>query len=188
MTKPHPLYAVWRTMINRCHNPKNKGYRFYGARGIRVCERWQILENFVADIGERPFYGATIDRKDTFGNYCPENFRWATQKEQTRNMRSNKPVTFNGKTRCIGEWGEIIGISGHTLRARMKRGMTKEAALTKPKRSYPMIQISGQSKTVHQWITESGAPYGTIYGRIKRGWTPEKAITTPIRIGNYVRH
>src|SRR5256885_7280327 len=88
ITRPsyHPLYSIWRRMINRCHNPKADNFRFYGAKGISVCDRWRYsLENFVHDMGPQPD-GMTLDRfPDKKGNYEPGNVRWATWKQQARN-------------------------------------------------------------------------------------------------------
>jgi hypothetical protein len=73
-------------MIQRCCNPKTANFKYYGGRGITVCERWRSFENFVADMGERPT-GKTLDRLDTDGNYEPSNCQWATPTEQIANRR-----------------------------------------------------------------------------------------------------
>lgn len=90
----HPLYHTWEQMRERCRNTKKSNYKYYGAKGVKVCERWNNFENFLADVGEKPTAKHTLDRKNPFGNYEPGNIRWATPKEQRANQRKalNKKV------------------------------------------------------------------------------------------------
>ena len=81
-----PTYRTWLGMRNRCRNPRSGQYAYYGGRGIAVCDRWNVFENFLSDMGERPA-GRSIDRIDVNGNYEPSNCRWATASEQRRNQR-----------------------------------------------------------------------------------------------------
>jgi hypothetical protein len=131
-----PEMRVWRKMIARCHNPKRKVYKNYGARGIKVCERWRSsIANFYADMGPRPSPKHEIERINNDGDYCPENCRWATHKEQSRNKRTNRRITSRGVTRILVEWEEITGIRHETIARRIdKMGWTPEKALETPPR------------------------------------------------------
>lgn len=88
--RPSPTYSTWGSMTNRCNNPNNHSYSRYGGRGIKVCERWLVFENFLADMGEKPAKGMSIERLDVNGNYEPGNCTWATHKVQARNTRRTK--------------------------------------------------------------------------------------------------
>ncbi len=81
-----PTYSSWSCMKSRCLYPRDKEYKNYGARGIKICLSWLIFENFLAEMGPRP-RGKTLDRRDTNGDYTPWNCRWATMKQQCLSRR-----------------------------------------------------------------------------------------------------
>lgn len=96
----HPLFNIWSMMKQRCNNPKHTYYYLYGARGVRVCDRWLSFENFVRDMGERPSPKHTIDRyPNKKGNYEPGNVRWALPAEQNKNKGK-----YNTKYRNLPEY------------------------------------------------------------------------------------
>lgn len=127
-------YRTWTQMLSRCRNSNHKDYKGYGARGISVCDRWLEFGNFLADMGERP-EETTIDRKDTNGNYCLSNCRWATQKQQHRNKRSNRIITYKGTSMCFQAWADHLNMSKHTLHTRLNQlGWSMERAVNTPVR------------------------------------------------------
>jgi hypothetical protein len=96
--KRTPEYQAWTGMIKRCSNPSEIGFRHYGGRGIKVCERWRhSFPNFLADMGRKPSPKHSIERNDNDGNYEPSNCRWATQKEQIHNKRHPRYSESNAK-------------------------------------------------------------------------------------------
>lgn len=125
-------YWIWASMLKRCKSKTDKSFKNYGGRGIKVCERWHKFENFLEDMGEKPTPKHSIDRIDNNGNYCPENCRWATQKEQARNKRNNYLITFRGKTKCLQQWAEDYNIKWFTVRNRLENNWDIEEALTTP--------------------------------------------------------
>ena len=120
-----PEYRSWRHMIQRCAS-----HPAYQGRGITVCERWRTYANFLADMGPRPSLDHSLDRVDNDGNYEPSNCRWASAKEQQRNTRSNRLLTFNGQTKCLMDWALSLGVKFNTLHERLRRGWSVERTLT----------------------------------------------------------
>lgn len=125
-------YMTWTSMRHRCNCPTAGFYERYGGRGIRVCKRWDKFANFLADMGPKP-HGMELDRINNDGDYKPSNCRWATRREQMRNVEYNHLTTINGVTRCTIEWAEIVGISQSAMYLRIKLGRTGNDLLM-PKR------------------------------------------------------
>lgn len=128
------LRNKWHHIMRRCYDKNNPSYKDYGGRGILVCKRFQKFEgfyNWAIQSGFNP--ELTIDRIDNNKGYWPSNCRWATKKEQARNTRRNKRVTYNGETKCIAEWAEQIGLSHYGLSMRLSRGLSPDEALSRPR-------------------------------------------------------
>jgi hypothetical protein len=127
------LFELWRAMWQRCYNPKAKGFQNYGGRGVAMCADWQHYPNFVRDMAPRP-PGTTLDRIDNLLGYSQANCRWRTPKEQQRNRRNNRRITFRGETHAMSEWAEILGIPYPTLQQRIRLKWPLERALNAQKR------------------------------------------------------
>lgn len=140
-------FYIWESMIRRCRDEKCKAFKWYGGRGIQVCDRWlngadglTAFECFLKDIPPRPSRKHSIDRwPDNDGNYEPGNVRWATQQQQQRNRRSNRLVPFKGEMIPLTEAAERIGINSNTVWGRLKIGWSIEDALNKPLRGAQLI-------------------------------------------------
>ena len=115
------LFHIWGGIKSRCKNPNMNNYHDYGGKGVSICEEWDNSFEAFRDWSYENGYkdGLTIDRIDSNGNYCPENCRWATVKEQNRNRKSNKLITYNGETHCIADWADILGINYDVLQHRI---------------------------------------------------------------------
>lgn len=129
--KKHKSYDAWCSMMKRCSSRSDKFYRRYGARGIVVCDRWHDINNFIADMGERP-PNTTLDRIDNDGNYDPDNCRWATVKQQARNKSSNRVLTANGEQKLLCDWAAQLGCRPSSILSRIAHGWSVEAAVTTP--------------------------------------------------------
>lgn len=117
------IYDIWRGMMSRCYNSAVASYPDYGGRGIKVCDRWHVFENFFADMGHRPSDDLTMDRINNNGDYCPENCRWATKKEQVSNRRNCIYIdTPDGKI-TISEAARRAGISWFAMRSRVRQNL-----------------------------------------------------------------
>lgn len=121
----------WRSMIQRCTNPKNRAYHLYGGRGITVCDRWRFsFAYFVADMGKRPL-GTELDRyPNNDGNYEPGNCRWATSSQNSNNRRGNKIITFRGVSRTLAQWADHLQIDRRLIAHRLRMGWAIGRALS----------------------------------------------------------
>lgn len=121
-------------MKNRCNNPKATQWKWYGERGIKVCERWsRSFYDFFADMGKAPSEKHSIDRIDNDGNYEPGNCRWATAQQQQEHKRPRSDtvyLTFRGETMSVTDWARKLGVRRHMLYRRIKAGWDVESILT----------------------------------------------------------
>lgn len=143
------LYNIWKMMRKRCRCETRSDYKYYGGKGIKVCEEWnnpeygfEVFRFWAMRNGYKDYL--TIDRLDTNGDYCPENCRWVTMRAQAYNRTNtvnyeNAPIdprmrtlTYKGETRTIPQWAKVTGINERTLRKRLKLGWTVRETLERP--------------------------------------------------------
>ncbi len=187
----------WDSMMSRCYRPNSDQYPRYGGRGIKVCGRWFDYDNFLEDMGERPF-GTTLDREDNDKDYEKSNCQWSTPKQQANNRRNARRVTAFGETKTVKEWAEQYNMPTGTLAQRLYSGVAPEDALTKPlywtlqtkemkdktyrnRKSTFLITAFGKTQALVAWAEETGIRAAVISARIRRrGMAPEQALTKPL--------
>lgn len=128
--KIQPEYQSWAALKARC---RKGGHKLYAGRGLRVCARWlESFSNFMEDMGPRPTLEHSIDRIDNDKGYSPENCRWSTKKEQGRNRRTNRRISYRGSTKAMSAWCEETGIRYPVAYKRLRKGWTLFQALFTP--------------------------------------------------------
>ena len=134
------VHRIWTAMKSRCFNPSVRSYADYGGRGVVVCQEWK--ENFEAfyewSIENGYADNLTIERKNVHGNYCPENCRWATRKEQSRNTRANVYLEIDGEKHLVCDLAEMYGLSKSTIYGRYRRG-DKGKDLVRPAKASKIV-------------------------------------------------
>lgn len=138
----HPLYSTWAHMIQRCTNENNNEYKYYGGRGVKVSMRWEHdFEAFYEWAIKRWQPGLELDKdklasQQTGVLYCPELCCFLSTKENTRNKSNNRMIEYNGETKCLAEWCEILNMSRSVLWGRLNRGWNIEKAFRTPVNNY----------------------------------------------------
>lgn len=177
----YPEYHIWLHMIGRCENPNNAGYVWYGARGITMDHTWRAsFWTFFEEMGPRPSPAHSIERINNDGPYAAWNCKWATIKEQNRNKRWNRQITFQGKTQCAVDWDEQLGFRLGLVRHRIDQGWTVEDALTIPlngrKRGAPG-ERNGRALLTPDDVRRIRALKGTMPAREVATIFPVKPVT-----------
>lgn len=139
------LYSIWCGMRERCLNPNNHAFKYYGGNGITVCDEWVYdFIKFYKDMGEPPSRLHSIDRIDSAKGYAPENCRWATKKQQQNNLKTNRMLTFESVTLCAFDWAKKLGIPPQTIYQRIALGYPVEKILSKNSfRTFEGLKIGG---------------------------------------------
>lgn len=129
------LYRIWKAINNRCEKEKLWAYKYYGAKGIRVCPEWEKDFMSFYKWATSNGYGEdlTIDRIDNNSDYSPENCRWVSRKVQANNRSFCKMIEYNGKVQTLMQWCEELNLNYKRVHSRMyKLGWTFEKAISSP--------------------------------------------------------
>lgn len=128
----NPIYQVWAGMWGRCNNPNDKFYHNYGGRGINICDEWKESKVFFSWALKNGYvHGLELDRKNNDGDYCPDNCRFVTVKQNQRNKRNNRFIEFRGESKTVAEWCELMNMKYYVVLRRLNRGWSADLALTK---------------------------------------------------------
>lgn len=168
------LYNIYYGMKQRCMNPRNSRYKDYGGRGITICSEWlESVDNFIEWSIENNYEdNLTIDRINVNGNYEPDNCRWITLRDQTRNTRQNVIVEYKGEKKTLVEWCEELNLSYDPIHNRIHNGWPVPMAFEKP--------LASEYKSFSEICREHNIDQGTVRDRImKFGWDYETALNTP---------
>ena len=127
------LWMKWQNMMTRCYNIKHDSFRFYGGRGIVVCDRWRDIRLFASDMGTPP-EGASLDRIDNNRNYEPANCRWSNPKGQANNRRNNVVIAAFCESKTVAQWSSDrrCSVRQTTIYNRISRGWDSESAISTP--------------------------------------------------------
>ena len=168
--KSKHLRNIWKGMRRRCNNPRYKGYKNYGARGIKICEEWEnnpaLFEKWAFENGykeDEVGYNCSINRIDNEKGYSPDNCRWVGSKEQSRNRRNTVRVECNGKRISNQDFAELYGITSRDfVKRKIAEGKTADEILQEwncktDKEHYMNIREAAEyyntdRNTIHRWI------------------------------------
>lgn len=178
--------VMWRNMIARCYNPKDKHYKWYGERGITVQDSWKdnyfnfeddLYVSYIKHVEEFGEKDTTLDRIDYNGNYELNNIRWATIKEQANNRRNNFIVVDN---LTLAQFSEKYNIPYYVVANRIKLGWSVEKIINTPIKKRPPITILSTGETIPQFCKRTGMAGTTVRRNLAKGKSIEEIESTVI--------
>ena len=171
------LRSIYNGMRLRCYNENSINYKYYGGKGVTICDEWLLsFENFFDwAINNGYNENLTIDRIDSEKEYSPDNCKWSTKKEQAYNRSISVKLTLNGRTMYMTEWAEELGIDKKTLSWRYRNGWSDEEILSNKKDI--ILTYNGESKNLLEWSKKTGIKKSTLWDRYNRGWEVKDILT-----------
>lgn len=191
--KRQKMHSIWEGIKKRCLQRGCKGFKNYGGRGVTICDEWKKFENFYKDMEETFLPNLTIDRLDGSGNYCKNNCRWATMKEQSINRKTTKWIELDGKKWTIDALARKFGLTYTALWGRLYlQKLSVHDALSTPPKPKSIIFFRGRRTSLRKIAQEEGINYRTFLKRLrsqrmrrtgkdKKGDDIEKALIKPVR-------
>lgn len=183
------LYRIWSDIKSRCYNRNEVAYKWYGARGISMCNEWlnDVAAFYTWAVKNGYHEGLTIDRIDNDGDYSPQNCRWVDMLTQCQNRRNNCYYTYNGNAHTIREWSLITGLSYRTIYTRIhkfkwdiERTLTTPKIQCRDKSNSRVITYKGKSLCIAEWARELGIKDSTLRERLRHGWDIKKAFNKSV--------
>lgn len=168
------LYMIYHGVKKRCYNPNEPSYKNYGARGIKMCEEWlRSFDSFVDWALSNGYKNPlSLERIDVDGDYSPDNCKWITMLEQSRNKRTTRWVTYKGVTKCLADWCDELDLPYDATHNRLDNGWDVDRAFNE--------HLFDQSQSIRQLCKERGLKYSSVLSRIKKlGWSREDALSIP---------
>lgn len=181
---PKRLRQTYTNMNHRCYNSNDKRYKYYGRKGIVVCDEWIKDKNTFYNWALSNGYTSelTIDRKDSNGNYEPDNCRWITLKEQANNRTNNIFIEHDGEIKTVYQWSQETGISPGAVKNRFKKGKDILEDYY-----HIEININGEIKTLIELSKESDISYDTLLQRYRAGCKPEDLLNPVIEDTKHIK-
>ena len=173
----HRLYSTWKSMKSRCTNPNVHCYHRYGGRGILICERWNNFLLFLEDMESSFQEGLTLDRKNTDGNYTPENCRWATKEEQSNNKSDSLKLLFEGEYYTEAQLARKTGVSRTTIQQRRMNNYSVDEMIYGRKGVGKFeLEYNGNIYSGKELAELLGIEAATLRYRVRQGWSVDEVI------------
>lgn len=171
----HRLYSTWKSMKTRCLNKNVKSYKYYGGKGITICDGWlKSFNKFVEDMYPSFEEGKTLDRKNNSLGYSKDNCRWATSTEQNSNQSKNVSIEYQGKFYTEAQLSRLTGVGRTTIQTRRRSGFSNEEVVSGKKCKKPIYK--GEKYTIKDLAEKFSIEPLTLAYRLRVGYSVEDAI------------
>lgn len=167
--REHRLYRIWKAMRTRCNNPNFHAYKYYGGKGVKICDEWDSYETFYNWAIQNGYdHDLTIDRINNNDGYSPSNCRWISHAEQQNNRSNRVTQIINGEEMTLKQIAERYGLNKHTVTTRYDSGW-RGIELIRPSRESTVVEVNGEKLTLLQLSRKYEIPWSTVRDRYRKG-------------------